>query len=424
MIIKLLKNIGIGLLYLLSGALVPVLFAGGLYLSGGFMAGYPVFGLMLLLTGSWFWFLSRRAGTLGGAALRGLPAALGFGIVIWAMVPLPQHDFSEMKPDERFEQWDLGNGRIVSVARFHPPEGVDARGETIVFVHGGPGAYLRDFDIDFLSGFTADGFSVLVYDQVGAGRSSVMEVSGYTHQANVDDLRQILGRLGSPAILFGQSYGAGVVTSYLGRYGNEPDIRQIIITEPGPLPGADFSSSDGKTTLAENAKGITPADLIRSPRMVLVFLLPFNNQFVQQQEFRGFFSPEMQRAAVASSYCAQHADQLLPFEHFPINLPAMMLIRDTFLEEKTPDLTELGIPVLLLLGECSYIPRQYALAYFDYYRFSRSHLIREVGHVLWTTPDGIRLTRESILSFLNGSDSILPNKPTRETRSAFFEAGL
>lgn len=424
MILKLLKIIGVVFLYLLSGLLVPLLFAGGLFLSKGVGSGLPVVALVLILSCFWFWFLYRTAATTGGAAVRAIPAAVGLAVVFWAMVPLPQYDFSPEQTDQRFVFWDLGNGRIAAVARFFPPDGVQPRGETIVFVHGGPGAYLRDFDIDFVKGFTAEGFDVLVYDQVGAGRSPIVDIGSYSHQGNVSDLRQILERTGGPLVLVGQSYGAGLAASYLGVYGSEPDIRHIILTEPGPLPGADFSASDEKTTKAENAEGLSVLDLLRTPRTMLFFLLPAGNQFVPQEEIRHFFNPEMQRAAVAPSYCAQHADQLLPFEHYPVNMHAMRIIRNTFLEEDTPDLTGLNIPVLLLLGECSYIPRHYALDYFDSFSITRSHLIREAGHVLWATGRGAELTRQSILSFINGTEAVLPDKPTRDTRSAFLEAGL
>lgn len=424
MIISVLKNIGIGLLYLISGVLLLALFVGGLYLSDGVFSGYPILLFMFVIAGIWFWFLNRRSSSTGKFVIRGLPVAFALLIMLWAMIPLPQYDFSNSIADERFEFWDMGNDRIVAVAQFYPPEEITPREETIVFVHGGPGAYLRDFDLDFISSFTADGFNVLMYDQVGAGRSSIIDVSEYSNQGNVDDLKKILDRIDAPIILIGQSYGSGLITSYLANYKNEHDIRNIILTEPGPLPGADYSSSDEKTTKAENVEGLSIPDIVRSPRIALALLLPASNRFVQQEELLHYINPELQMAAVATSYCAKFEDQMLPFEHFRINLLATMAIVNSFLSEDTPDLTDLDIPVLLLLGECSYIPRQYALEYFDYYSINRSHLLRNVGHILWATPEGSNLTYESILSFIDETEPPLPNKPTYDTRAQFLEDGL
>lgn len=424
MFLRVLKGIGIGLLYLISGVVVLAIFAGGLYVSGGVLSGYPVLIFTLVLAGLWFWFLYRRCESTGGFMLRGLPVGLALGVVIWAMIPVPQHEFPNVQTDERFEYQDLGDGRIAAVAQFHPPEDVTPREETMVFVHGGPGAYLRDFDLDFISGFTADGFNVVMYDQVGAGRSSIVEITEYSHQGNVQDLRQILDRIDTPLILVGQSYGTALISSYLADYRNEQDIRNVILTEPGPLPGSEYSNSDEKTTKAENVEGVSITDVLRSPRIILAFLLPAPNQFVGQEELLHFIGPELQKAAVAISYCAQHEDQMLPFEHHRVNFSATMAIMDSFLNAETPDLTDLDIPVLLLLAECSYIPRQYALDYFDHIPVSRSHWIPEVGHVLWATPEGRKLTYESILSFIDGTEPGLSNKPTYETRAEFLEAGL
>lgn len=422
--LRILKGIGIGLLYLISGVIVLGIFAGGLYVSGGVLSGYPVLVFTLVLAALWFRFLYRRCVSTGGFILRGLPVVVALGIVIWAMIPMPQHEFSNMQTDERFENWDLGSGRIAAVAQFAPPENVIPREETVVFVHGGPGVYLRDFDLDFISGFTADGFNVVMYDQVGAGRSSIVQVSEYSHQGNVNDLKQILDRIDTPLILIGQSYGAALITSYLSDYGNDQDISNIILSEPGPLPGSEYSNSDPKTTKAANAEGVSITDVLSSPRIILAFLLPATNQFVDQEEMLHFIGPELQKAAVAVSYCAQHEDQMLPFEHHRVNFLATMAIMDSFLNAETPDLTDLDIPVLLLLAECSYIPRQYALNYFDHIPVSRSHWIPEVGHVLWATPEGRKQTHESILSFINNTEPSLPNKPTYDTRTEFLEAGL
>lgn len=344
------------------------------------------------------------------------------------MVPLPQYDFRDASADPGFELWQLSDSRTVSVSVHLPPDSVEAREETILFVHGGPGAYVRDFDRNFLSSFTKDGYRVLIYDQVGAGRSPRVPMAEYTHSGNVDDLRAVLRRLNSPVILFGQSYGTGVISSFLADYSHEFDIRKIILTEPSPLPGVDMSIDhphfSEKTTKAENVKGLEFSKVINNPRILIAVLLPSGHSFVDQEEVIGYFEPDLHKLAVSNSYCLEDEDRVLPFEPLPANLMATLTIQNDFTKAARPDLRDLPQPVLLLLGECSYLPRGYAMEYFEHYTISRSHWIDRVGHVLWATPEGRDKTYAAITSFLNGTEAPLENKPTYETRIQFIEDGF
>ncbi|MCC5904762.1 MAG: alpha/beta fold hydrolase [Balneolaceae bacterium] len=425
---KALKIIGLTLLYLFSGALIFALFTGLLWITNGYLHGYPAFGITFAAGFGMALFVARRELSLIGKMLRMAPLVIAFLLAAWSVVPLKQFDFPIYPDDPRFEMWDLGGDRTVSVSQHLPSENTEPREETILFIHGGPGAYVRDFDRDFISGFSDEGFRVVIYDQVGAGHSPTVDLSEYSHQGNVDDLKEVIKKIDTPVILFGQSYGAALATSFLADYGERFDVRQIIFTEPGPLPGADIDSDHPhfkkKTTKAENVDGLEFHDVIRSPRLLLAMILPTDNRFVGQKEVLYSFGPDLQKKAVSNSYCREHEDQLLEFEHLPVNLLATMIIRETFMEAEKPDLRELGIPVLLLLGECSYVPRGFAMEYFDHYSISRSHLIRNVGHILWATPEGRSITHKAIMSFIDEGEMPLKNKPTYETRIQFIEEGL
>jgi len=426
--LKVLKIIGLTLLYFLTGALLFALLTGLLWITNGYLHGYPAFGITLAAGVGLALIVARRELSLIGKMLRIAPVMIAFLFAAWSMVPLKQFDFPIDPDDPRFEMWDLEGDRTVSVSQHLPPENTEPREETILFIHGGPGAYVRDFDRDFISGFSDEGFRVVIYDQVGAGRSPTVDLSEYSHQGNVDDLMEVIKKVDTPVILFGQSYGAALATSFMADYGELFDVRQIIFTEPGPLPGADIDSDHPhfkkKTTKAENVDGLEFHEVIRSPRLLLSMILPSDNRFVGQKEVLYSFGPDLQKKAVSNSYCREHEDQLLEFEHLPVNLLATMIIRETFMEAEKPDLRELGIPVLLLLGECSYVPRGFAMEYFEHYSISRSHLIRNVGHILWTTPEGRSTSHKAIMSFIDEDELPLENKPTYETRIQFIEEGL
>lgn len=417
---------GVILLYILSGVLLLVVFAGLLLVTYGGLAGYPAALITCIIAAFLFRYILKNSESITGTVLRFIPATIALFVVMWSLVPLPQHDFEDAG-NEKFETWDLGEGRIISVSRHQPPSDVPIREETMVFVHGGPGVFVRDFDRDFFSGFTDDGFQVIMYDQVGAGRSSIIDITEYSHQGNVNDLKKVLDIIDGPIILVGQSYGTGLITSYLGEHQGRHDIRQIILTEPSPLPGVDLSSNHPhfaeKTTKAEHAEGLVISDVIKSPRIILGLMLPAGNRFVDQNELLHYLGPDDQKAAVAISYCEEQSDNMLSFQHLPVNLRATLLIRNSFTKAKRPDLRNLDIPVLLLLGECSYVPRGFAMEYFEHYDISRSHLLRDVGHVLWTSKEGRQLTYDAIMSFVDGKEMPLPNEPNYETRIEFIEAG-
>ncbi|MCH8568863.1 MAG: alpha/beta fold hydrolase [Balneolales bacterium] len=413
----------------LGAILCFAFFVIGLLLTNGVWSGFPAlvisFGIYIVV----FWWLRSRKDSFYGKFFILLPSHLAMLIVIWAMIPLTQYDFGADDDTQEygFEFWDAGNDRVIAVGRMQPPDDIERRNITIVFIHGGPGAFARNIDIDFLATLTQQGFDILYYDQLGAGRSGTVPVTEYSHDGNVQDLKYIMGSIDQPVILFGQSYGAGVITSFMAKYAELFDVHKLILSEPSPLPGFDPNVDDPhlttKTTSASSPDQPDFFELIRSPRLPLSFMLPAGNQFVPQKEIMRSVSPAFQFRVMKTSYCSEQADNMLPIVHHPINLSAMMEIRRSFMRAERPDLRDLGIPVQLLLGECSYIPRGLAMEYFEHYSISRSHWIPEVGHVLWTTPDGSRLTREAIISFIDNTEPPLPNRPTYETRQQFVERG-
>ena len=414
--------------YLLSGVILALIFVGLLFLTNGFAGGYLSLAITLLAVFFFLRWIYKRQESIGLKVLKSLPAGLALILIIWSMIPLPRHEFRDTDGDPGFEMWNLNEDRSVSVNIHNPPDDAELREETIVFVHGGPGAYNRDFDRHFLASFSDEGYRVLMYDQAGAGRSPLLPITEYSHMGNVDDLRAILQKLDSPVILFGQSYGSGVITSFMDAYGNDFDVRKLILSEPSPLPGVDLNTDHphftDKTTKAESADGLEFSDVVSNPRVLLAALLPAGHSFVSQEEMIGYIGPELQVQVVSNSYCMEDAERMLPFEPLPVNILATLHIRNDFTEAHRPDLRELPQPVLLLLGACSYVPRGFAMEYFEHYTITRSHWIENAGHILWTTPENSAKTYAAIMSFLNDTEPPLPNRPDYDTRIRFIEDGF
>jgi len=126
---------------------------------------------------------------------------------------------------------------------------------------------------------------------------------------------------------------------------------------------------------------------------------------------------------VGNAFCKGDTRLLDAWKPTRFNLLANTHIARTMRDTTQPDLRQLASPVLLLLGECSYIPRGRAMEYFDVYRIARSHAIPGVGHIPWGNERGQRLMREAIIAFVTSTRAPLPNEPTLATRDAFVAAG-
>lgn len=409
-----LKGLLIVILWILAGVLILAIFTGTLWITEGSLSGYPALIVATLAAIIISRFAVNRSSSNLGKILRLTPTTIFLMIVFWSIIPMASDELISFPDDPNLEMWDLGDERMVSISHHQPTDDADSREEAIIFVHGGPGAYVRDFDRNFAASFSKDGYHVFVYDQVGAGRSGIIDVQDYSHSGNVADLHKIIQKIDRPIILIGQSYGAGLISSYMDVNRNDHNVRSIILTEPGPLPGAFPQSGpfyDEKTTRAENFDGPGILEAISSPRFLFGMILPIGNEFISQQEMMNSITPELQAKIVATSFCKKSGETILEFKKLRVNPLASRNIRSSFMAEKTPDLTNINISVLLLLGECSYLPRGYAMDYFEANSINRSHWIPDVGHIIWGTENGQRLTREAILSFLDDTELPLPNEP-------------
>lgn len=405
---------------------VFAVFAGTLWITGGSLKGYPALVLAIIVAVIFSRMAVNSSTTNLGKVLRLTPVAFFLMVVFWSMIPLSSDELIAFPDEPNMEMWDLEDNRIISISHHRPSDESADRKEAIIFVHGGPGAYVRDFDRDFAASFAEDGYHVFVYDQVGAGRSGIVDVQDYTHEGNVADLHKIIKKVNMPIVLMGQSYGTALISSYMVEHRNSHNVRSVILTEPGPLPGA-FSKTgphyDEKTTSAENMDDPGLLGAIGSPRFLFGMILPIGNKFISQQEIMNSIKPELQSKIVATSFCKESEEAIPDFKKLRVNFLANRNIRTAFTDSITPDLTDMNIPVLLLLGECSYIPRGYAMDYFEAFSITRSHLILGVGHIVWGTENGKQLSRETILSFLDDTEMPLPNEPDYDTRIEFIEQG-
>lgn len=415
------------LIVLVCMAAVWLTFVAALWASHGALRGYVALLLSVGVAAALWWFGTRRR-AVGARVRRAVAMVLALAPLVYLMVPLASDTLPVLPDDPTIEQWATGTGREVAVYRYRPAAAVD-RGLALVFVHGGPGGYVRDFDRDFFAQFASDGFDVVLYDQFGAGASPTGDVRGYTHENNISDLAAVLRRVGKPVVLVGQSYGATLITSALSRADVREHVKYVALSEPGKLPGAVFSTeptlADKTTRAPDGAQPPSAAQLaaLAAPRALLATALPADQRYVAQEELINLYTPDVQRALVSNAFCKGDTALLSAWKPTRFNLLANTGVSRTTREAVRPDLRQLPSPVLLLLGECSYIPRGRAMEYFDVYRIARSHAVPGVGHILWGNERGQRLVRDALVAFVTHATAPLPNEPTLATRDAFVEAG-
>lgn len=398
-----------------------------LWITRGGAGGFPAM-CVAVATATFLWWRFTRIATRRRAIWHGSLMILALAPVAYVLVPLAPSSLAPLSADPSAELWQTGPGRAVAVYRY-PADAVRARHTALVFVHGGPGAYVRDIDRAFFAGFARAGFDVVLYDQVGAGRSSLVSPEHYTHDENVRDLAAVLARVNLPTVLVAQSYGATLVTSAL----VNPDVRKhithLILTEPGRVPGAAFSSDKSmseKTTHAPDATlspSVEVTGKLIAPRALLAAFLPAGNGLAPQEELINHYTPEVQRLIVSNAFCKGDTALLDSFRPGRFNLIANAAVSRDARHATTPDLQNLAPQVMMVLGECSYIPRGRAMEYFSVYTMARAHVIPGVGHIVWGNARGAELTRDAIVRFVEGAPALLPDEPTRAGAQRFIESG-
>lgn len=184
------------------------------------------------------------------ASLATVTLTLLFAITLYIVVlrPLP-HTVPDALPSANTHYWQLSTGSRIAYSKFDPPDGVAAKPEPIIFLHGGPGMFQGDFDQDFYGGFAAQGFRVYLYDQAGSGFSDFLpRISEYTEERAVEDLEAIRQKLSAEKlILIGCSWGAELAVGYMAKYPEH--VAKVVFHSPGPISWfdntpQDFSRSD------------------------------------------------------------------------------------------------------------------------------------------------------------------------------------
>lgn len=138
----------------------------------------------------------------------------------------------------KVEHWNLPTGSHIASLHFSPAQKPIG---SLIYVHGGPGATGVASAVqhpEMFAPFVGAGFDVIVYDQIGSGRSArLADPRQYTVARHVADLEAVRKRTGAahPAFI-GESWGSTLLANYMAAH---PGIAsKVIFLSPGPIDPA------------------------------------------------------------------------------------------------------------------------------------------------------------------------------------------
>jgi proline iminopeptidase len=314
-------------------------------------------------------------------------ARIGFAITAAVALLAALHLFKPLELPSRHSvpradtrYWSLDTGSFIAYTHF-PASGAE-RGETIVFLHGGPGAPLRESEYAFFERFAGEGYDVYLYEQVGTGRSAPpADVRDYSVRRNVNDLEAIRRQIGAERlILVGQSWGAALAANYVAAH---PDrVAKLILPSPGPMTNTAAVRPNGQMTAAagpvEAPLRVQVAQWLAeiNPRIAIRFAPP-----EEMNRYASSIAPQILRL----SYCAADAGSVPSLEGGGFNFYANWLTQYDLNSrpDLRPALMASGVPALVMKGECDYVPWFVSYDYARSLPNARMVLLRRTGHLLW-----------------------------------------
>lgn len=416
--------------------LSPVVFYLGLLVTAGIGNGWPAFALTMVAICVIVWLGTRN---------RQLHSPRTVLVVLVALIPtafcaflcIPVGNTTRQVaadfPRTPTQYWELPTGSRIA---YYHLGGSDKQKPVMLFLHGGPGGSITSGTIDFFQQFADHGYEVFLYDQVGGGRSDQLPIEEYSHTRNVDDLAAIVEKLPQRNIVMvGASYGSELLVSAMADARIAPKISKAILAEPGSLPMSveerdQFYAEQGlpdKETTNPRKADLKLTDAILQPRPLLgLFLLPKNTNYFRQNEASSLVDKEFLADSPEGLVCPEDYDSFktkatsIDDREVSLNLRSSTQISAS---EHSVDMTALSqnqTPVLMMLGECSYIYRKdqvgfmYALPGLQQVQYYTGF-----GHNVLSTKESLPF--ESMRAFMEDRSLPLDNYPTKADVADFIK---
>ncbi|QHF23745.1 alpha/beta fold hydrolase [Rathayibacter sp. VKM Ac-2804] len=154
--------------------------------------------------------------------------------------------------------WDLSTGSHVAYWKTAAPApgGSDV---PIVYLHGGPGAFVGPTDFDSLPTLAETGHDVYMFDQAGAGYSSDLPLREYTFERSLADIDAVREQTGADrVILVGHSAGGFLAAAYAAQHPEH--VEKAILIAAGT-----FDPSEDGHRAADAARAVADARMSEDP---------------------------------------------------------------------------------------------------------------------------------------------------------------
>lgn len=409
--------------------LVLIYFTDGL--GNGFVAGaLSIFAALILLFYKYKkkWKADQKAIFL----ISLIPGIIFIAFVVYTLVPVASSGSILKFPDPKdvvVKYWKLETGSSIAYYKLSAKSGIPKKSTPIIFLHGGPGAYVRQIEINFFTLFTNDGYDVYLYDQAGSGRSGLLPKKEYSHERNIKDFEAIINTINAKQyIVVGQSYGGSLLAHITADENLSKRIAKAIYAEPGASVSSDLDEDKKKFSRSPNAL----TDDINLPvRLLISILISPKGEFTSQNEIINYFFDHQQliQDLFTESFPKKDKGRIPKVDLSVINFAANSAIKLNATkpsEELSREYKLYKVPSLLILGESSYVERN---APMDLLKINENitevQYIKGVGHILWNGLDNNnRRVKKVIDDFLNNNTSDIPNYPQRSQIDDFLKKKL
>lgn len=349
--------------------------------------------------------------------------------VIHTVIPVAADDQPKIAPgfpDVPTRYWDLKTGSHIAYYKISAKPGVRKRGEPIIFLHGGPGAYVRKLDLDFFRTFSEEGYDVYLYDQAGAGRSGLLPKIEYSHSRNIRDFAAIADIINAKCyIVVGQSYGGSLLADLASDKILSKRIWRAIYAEPGvTMPTAE------KTVFSRSPNALTE-DVSLPIRIIIGMLVNPKGNFTTQNEVVNYMSgrQDLIQKLFLQSFPKKDAGRVPKVEAGVLNFSVIGIIPPevaAYNKDLAEKFRRSRVKSMLMLGQSSYIERNGPL---DILRINpgieRTQYFRNAGHILWNgLDDNNQQVKAAIDAFLNDMAPMLPDYPKRTDIPQFIKSGM
>lgn len=297
-----------------------------------------------------------------------------------------------IQPRASTQYWEMSPG--FKIAYTHHEATLESTKSPVIFLHGGPGGYIHSSIIRTLKPLAALGHDVYLYDQRGSGLSDRLpRITDVNFDHHLDDLHEIVTeQIGSEkVILIGQSFGASIAAHYAAYHPEKVD--KMILTSPGDLvPNFDslgqYIDIVGRYPVPDSLEFKEVYSFVSdvnstaiSPKAIVGGMggLIFDRKFISDSEMDALLN---NLASTFTKGMVCDSSHVLP-EEGGGGLYAYIGTNNDDMADVRHLLPRVKAPLLVMHGQCDFIPFAAAYEYVDLVQNGRYAFIPDAGHEIW-----------------------------------------